>query len=283
MTPVSFRQTWNDSIVAATGATYRWGGLPKACIHPLITPTGHRLTGFEMSDHVWHRGIWFTIKFVNGSNFWEEQAPFGVQKSVSDPTCAVLDRDRVRVLHFTQWESEATGVAIDERRQITFAPGVIDWSCELRAKADLTLDRTPYTTWGGYGGLSYRASRELHDVNFLLPNGDAVTSLAGQPHDWTVMQAAVDGGRASGGTGQRVSIGMIDHPTNPRSPVPWYNKSGNGFNYMNAAFLFHEPCIVKRGESLKFNYRICYRDGQWSATEFKQLADEFRATKPTVS
>jgi len=279
MNPISFKQTWNDSIDVSTGATYRWGDLPKACIHPLATAAGHRLTGFEMSDHVWHRGIWFTIKFVNGTNFWEEQPPFGVQKSASEPTCEIIDRDHTRVSHRVRWDSEATGVAIDERRQIVFGAGVIDWSCELRAEKDLTLDRTPYTTWGGYGGLSYRAARELHDVNFLLPNGDTVASLAGQPHDWTVMQAAVDGA----GAGQRVSIGMIDHPGNPRTPSPWYNKSGNGFNYMNAAFLFHERLTVARGESLRFNYRILYRDGQWSTSEFKQLADEFRATKSNVS
>jgi hypothetical protein len=280
--PISFSQTFNDRVATATSAgdaVYCWGSLPKACVHPLTTPAGHRLTGFEMSDHMWHRGIWFTIKFVNGTNFWEEQAPFGVQKSVAEPTCEVLDRDRVRLLHHVQWGSEATGVVIDERRQLTFNAGTIDWSFELRAEKDLTLDRTPYTTWGGYGGLSYRAARELHDVNFLLPNGDTVASLAGQAHVWTVMQAAVDGA----GAGQRVSIGMIDHPSNPRSPSPWYNKSGNGFNYMNAAFLFHEQMTIRRGESLKFNYRILYRDGQWTAGEFKKLANEFRAMKPSVT
>jgi hypothetical protein len=278
MNAVSFQQTWSDAIVASTGATYRWGGLPKACIHPLVTPAGHHLTGFEMSDHVWHRGVWFTIKFVNGTNFREEHAPFGIQRSVADPTGEVIAHDRVRVLHFLQWNSDATGAVIDERRQLTLGSGVIDWTCELRAKQDLTLDRTPYTTWGGYGGLSYRAARELHDVSFLLPNGDTVASLAGQPHDWTVMQASVDGG-----VGRRVSIGMIDHPDNPRSPVPWYNKSGNGFNYMNAAFLFHEPLTVQRGESLRFNYRICYRDGEWTRDQFAQLADEFRAATPNES
>src|SRR5687768_15691653 len=95
MSAVSFTQTWNDSIAISTGAggaAYRWGGLPKPCIHPLVTPAGHRLTGFEMSDHVWHRGLWFTIKFVNGTNFWEEQAAFGVQDSASEPICEMIGR-----------------------------------------------------------------------------------------------------------------------------------------------------------------------------------------------
>ena len=84
-----------------------------------------------MSDHVWHRGIWFAIKLVNGSNFWEEMPPFGAE-TASDPNCEVRDRDHVRLLHQVHWDSEATGVLIDERRQITFGAGMIDWSCALR-------------------------------------------------------------------------------------------------------------------------------------------------------
>jgi len=114
-------------------------------------------------------------------------------------------------------------------------------------------------------------------VNFLLPGGDTVTALAGQRHDWTVMQAKVDGG-----PDQRVSLAMIDHPSNPRSPSPWYCKSGNGFNYMNPAFLFHEPMTLKKEQSLRFRYRVFYRDGCWSATEFAALANAFRAAEENV-
>jgi hypothetical protein len=63
-------------------------------------------------------------------------------------------------------------------------------------------------------------------VNFLLPNGDAVTSPPVKPHDGTVMQAP-SMRPSHWGHGQRVSIGMIDHPTNPRS-VP-LQQIGNGF------------------------------------------------------
>ena len=275
---ISFRQIWNEQVeVGEPRAVYRFGGLPKACVHPLITPKGHCLTGFEMSDHVWHRGLWFTIKFINGTNFWEEQSPFGVQVSEKQPICELLSAGAMRLTHQVDWASEATGVVFNENRTLTFrrlADGVqaIDWSTQLRAAADLTLDRTPFTTWGGYGGLSYRASREVHDVNFLLPGGETVSALAGQKHDWVVMQGSVDGG-----PGGKISLGMADHPANPRTPSPWYCKSGNGFNYMNAAFLFHEPMPLPRGQSLKFRYRIFYRDGLWTADEFASLAKTFAA------
>jgi hypothetical protein len=269
--PLSFRQISADRVEVGSWATYRYdGALPKPCVHPLVTPRGHVLSGFEMSDHVWHRGLWFTIKFVNGANFWEEQPPFGVQVSRSQPVCELVAPRKLRITHRLKWTSEATGAVIDEMRMLTFrSDGVIDWATELRARKDLTLDRTPFTTWGGYGGLAFRAARELHDVNFLLPNGDTASALAGQSHAWTVMQAKVDGGAE-----QHVSIGMIDHPANPRSPSPWYCKSGNGFNYMNPALLFHEPMSLKEGDLLRLRYRVMHRDGFWTPDEFASAADQ---------
>jgi len=277
--PITFRQTWNQDVEVRAGesaATYRFGSLPKACIHPLLTQAGHGLTGFEMSDHVWHRGIWFTIKLINDANYWEENPPFGIQESRSQPKCELIAPDALRLTHEVHWTAEATDLVIREQRDLTFRPrdGIIDWSSELLAAQDLTLDRTPYTTWGGYGGLSYRATRQLHDANFLLPSGETVTGLAGQTHDWVVLQGSVDDG-----PNQRVSLAFIDHPGNPRSPSPWYCKAANGYGaYMNAAFLFHEKMPVARGQSLRFRYRICYRDGTWSAGEFAKIAQEFAQT-----
>jgi len=260
--------------------TYRCeSSLPKPAIHPLYSPTGVLLSGFEMSDHVWHRGLWFTIKFVNGENFWEETPPFGVQQSVSQPVCELINDRHVRLNHHLSWTSASTGPVIDERRTVDFYVGddsvhTIDWTSRLRAQKNLTLDRTPYTTWGGYGGLAFRGSRELQDVSYLLPDGKSVASLVGQSHEWTVLQAVADGG-----VKRRVSIGFIDHPSNPRTPTPWYNKSGNGYTFANASFLFHEPLPVDSNTTLSLSYRVLMRDGSWTAPEFAQLAKTYRALK----
>lgn len=265
---LSFRQTWDDRVDVGACATYRFGAaMPKPCVHPLSTPRGHVLSGFEMPDHVWHRGLWFTFKFVNGTNFWEEHAPFGVQVSRGQPVGELLAANTLCLTHRLKWTSQATGHVIDETRWLTFrGDGIIDWATRLRAMNDVVLDRTPYTTWGGYGGLAFRAARELHDVNFLLSSGDTATALAGPTHPWAVMQARV------GGAEQHVSVGMIDHPANPRAPSPWYCKSGNGFNYMNPALLFHEPMALKEGDALRLRYRIMYRDGSWGVDEFAAAA-----------
>ena len=277
-------QVWNDRIKHqhagdAAASAYRYGDLPKACVHPLHTPAGHCLTGFEPSDHVWHRGLWFTIKYINKTNFWEEHSPYGIQESITPPTAELLAADRSRVTHDVRWTSEATGPAVAERRSLTFKARddgirLIDWHTTLTAEQDLELDRTPYTTWGGYGGLSWRGDRELHAVSFTASSGDESESIAGNPYDWVLANARVDGGRD-----QRVAIGIVDHPANPRSAVPWYCKTGGGFTFMNAAFLFHEPMTLAEGQSLTFNYRVLYRDGAWSAEEFRPLAEAFRSSE----
>lgn len=257
--------------------TYRFdNGLPKPGIHPLMTPSGAVLSGWEMSDHVWHRGLWFTIKLINGSNFWEENPPFGIQQSIDIPTARLTAERSVRIDHHLRWTSDATGDVIREERTIGLHEddtGVrtIDWTTKLHILQDLTLDRTPYTTWGGYGGMSFRGSRELHEASYILPDGSQEPAIIGKPHAWTLLQATVDGGAK-----RRVSIGMIDHPTNPRSPTPWYNKTANSYAFANAAFLFHEPMAVAKNTTLAMRYRIILRDGTWTAAEFGRLADAFR-------
>ncbi len=50
----------------------------------------------------------------------------------------------------------------------------LTWQSSLHAMRDVRLGRTPFTTRGGYGGLPFRAIRELNDVTFAVTevNGD---------------------------------------------------------------------------------------------------------------
>ncbi|HVX84077.1 MAG TPA: DUF6807 family protein [Phycisphaerae bacterium] len=288
---LTVRHTWGRSIGfhfggSAAGGAYRFEeGLPKPCFHPLVTGKGHVVTLFEPSDHAWHRGLWFTIKFINGTNFWEEQAPFGVQRSASEPHARMTGPASLAIEHALQWTSEATGPVVDERREIeirgTDGGMEIDWSSELLALQDLTLDRTPFTTWGGYSGLTFRASRELHQAEYLLPSGEKKQPLLGEPHEWVALQARVDGGPE-----EYVTVAMVDHPENPRAPLPeqpadrrmtpWYGKADPYYVFYNAAFMFHSGMQVRRGERLRFRYRVLIQDGLASSEAVGALAAEFR-------
>ena len=281
-----FRQTYDGRIDlhAADGspvASYRFDPqLPKPCFHPLFTAAGRQIAGFQMSDHPWHRGLWFAIKFINKTNFWEENPPLGIQQTVAQPQCQFASPRAVRIAHALRWTSQATGPVIDETRQMIFTAEsdgtrIIDFSSSLMPLQDLELDRTPYTTWGGYGGLTFRASREVHGTGFLLPDGQTANAIIGQSHPWVLLRGLVDGEPEA-----RVSIGMIDYPANPRSPSPWYGKAGQSYDFFNAAFLFHEPMTVQRGRVLNFRYRFVYGDGWWEAPQLAALAQAFVESPP---
>ncbi len=44
----------------------------KPYFHPVTNPQDQTLTALRPADHPWHRGIWWSWKFPNGVNDWEE-------------------------------------------------------------------------------------------------------------------------------------------------------------------------------------------------------------------
>ena len=67
-------------------------------VHPMRTPSGITLTRDAPEDHPWHHGLWFTIKFVNDENFWEEYDAYGVLRHVDDETVHWIRPDRETVV-----------------------------------------------------------------------------------------------------------------------------------------------------------------------------------------
>ena len=224
----------------------------KPHVHPLCTAAGRVLTTAEPDDHPWQRGLWFAVKFVDGDNFWEELDPYGVLRHVDDETVHWIRPDRETV-------------AVVERRRITHsalsdAVYASDWDTTLVPRADTVLDRTEYTTWGGYGGLALRGRNDWCDTQLTLDDGHPCDSVVGAPSCWLGITGELDGAV--------VGVTVLDHPRNPRHPVPWYasTRAGPGYgegwaNFVNAAFLFHEPLALAAGEELRFRYRVVVHDG----------------------
>jgi hypothetical protein len=119
--------------------------------------------------------------------------------------------------------------------------------------------------------LTFRAGRELHYAEYLLPTGEKKHPVIGEHHPWATLVARVDGGWE-----EFVSVAMIDHPSNPRSPGPWYGKADPHYVFFNAAFLFHEAMAVKKGEVLRFRYRVVVRDGAFTHETMTWAAEDFR-------
>jgi hypothetical protein len=248
--------------------TYHAEHRKRPHVHPLRTPSGTTLTRDAPDDHPWHHGLWFTIKYVNGENFWEEVDAYGVLRHVDDRTVHWIRPDRQTVVIVD--ERTLTHVDLDDGAY------AIDWAITLTPQVDVVLDRTEFTTWGGYGGLALRGRPDWTDTRLRLPDGTVHERVLGVPGDWLELAGSVDG-RPAG-------VLLLDHPGNPRHPVPWYASTraatygDEGWsNFVNAAFLWDEALTWPAGEPLPFRFRIVVHDDEWDldrcAAEWSRYTD----------
>ena len=236
---------------------------PRPFVHPLTTPAGAMLSVEAPADHPWHHALWFTIKFVNQENFWEEYGEFGTLRTVD-----LQDTDHSVTARLEWIAPDAESVRLRETRTITTSPidadaYAIDWNERLTVDVDTVLDRTPFTTWGGYGGLTLRGAPTWTDTVIRLDDGIERDRTLGEPSAWLAIDGLV--GEAAAG------VIMFGHPANLRSPSPWYASTradtyGEGWaNFVNAAFLWDDPFTLAAGEHLDLRYRVIVHDGEWTS------------------
>lgn len=256
--------------------SFDYASAPKPFIHPLATTGGHVLTNFQPSDHYWHRGLWFAIKFVNGENFWEEgeSGPHNTQRAVRPPSIEASASGSVRVTLTLEWTRHDGHVVMDEIRTLVYHPVddatyALDHESIITPREPVTLDRTPFTTWGGYGGLCLRGTRNWTDSKIHLSDGTATDRPTGLPADWAVLTGKLDGDR-----GLHASVAMLEHPANDRRPTPWYGASGIGL-YLTPAPLFHEPLELAAGRPLHLAYRLIIAERELSRDDIQQAYEEY--------
>ena len=229
--------------------TYTAAHRKRPHLHPVASPSGAVLTRDAPADHPWHHGLWFTIKFVNGENFWEEHDAYGVLRHVDDTTVHWIRPDRETVVIVDHRTFTHVDIADDAY--------AIDIDIRLTPQVDAVLDRTPFTTWGGYGGLSLRGRADWTDTRLLLADGSVHDRVLGVPSPWCDLSGRVDGGEA----------GIL---LAPADPTPWYGSTRNetygdeGWsNFVNAAFLWDGPVEVAAGDTMPFRFRVVVHDGVW--------------------
>jgi hypothetical protein len=179
------------------------------------------------------------------------------------------DRQTVVIREHRRWSHVALG---DDAY-------ALDVDTTLTPEVDVVLDRTPFTTWGGYGGLAFRGRPDLRDTRILLADGTVTDRVEGVPSDWFDLSGTADG--------RPVGVAVIDSPDNPNHPVPWYGSTRHDTygadgdewsNFFNAAFLFHGPMEVAAGQPLRFRYRVVVHDGAASADQVQRWAADYWAS-----
>jgi len=210
------------------------GGKPY--FHPVRNEAGAVVTAWRPADHPWHRGIWWSWKFLNGVNYWEENAA-GISEG---RTMLRATRVEARPGLPARVEQEIEYLPVlKEYRRLEMTGPRIGWHSEFTAVAPVRLDRVPIAgepngqTWGGYAGLSVRLAAGVSGLRDSEGRTEA-RAMHGQRAAW-------------------VEFGGIR--VVPRQPSRWYVWS-EGMNYFSPAVLYDGPWELTAGEQVKLDYEI---------------------------
>ena len=239
----------------------------KPYFHPVCLIDGTELTWHRPPDHPWHYGLWFSWKYINGLNYWEEDRKTGLPEGRTEiKSVEVNPRDDYSAQIELQLSYHPLGqpaVLIELCRIHVGKPHkngqyLIDWFSRFTAgEADVLLDRTPITgekggqSWGGYAGLSVRIAKNTSNWYLTDSNGRKDLQAHGQKARWMSF-----GGWAAGD--KDFSITIFDHPDNLRHPSPGFViiDPKVPFGYFSPALLFNKPYTLPAGKSFSLKYRI---------------------------
>lgn len=261
-------------------------------------PGGPNLAAFAPGDHLWHKGLWFSWKYINDVNFWDwteargknpkwparpPHTPDGWSKMIGRETFtpakegATLEMTIGYGREENLWLKELRWLAISEPDGE--GNTLITWRSTFTAQdRKLVFDRTPpQPTTGGYAGLGLRAPESLKNVVFTNSLGTTGKDCRAQKAAWVDLTEGTDA--AFGPTG----LTIFDHPANPRHPTPWHVQdnpaSKTPFFYFNAALLYNEPLTLEPGQTMTLQYRILVHKGRLDAKKLDAMFKQFVETR----
>ena len=257
----------------------------KPYFDPVAVAGAPSLTCPKPDDHPWHLGLWFSWKYINGLNYWEETDGKAQGLTTWDTPVSELRPDGSAAITLNIRYAQAE---LRETREIVIsAPAAdgsyaMDWTQRFTAATKTTLDRTPIAgepngvSWGGYAGLSCRLSRDLSDVqSHVSSTGRVGMSKHGTAYLYgaaAAEQSGVIGGKPYG-------IAFLTHPSTARAPGDWYLIEQKDFTYINASTLLTGALTLEPGETLNLRHRICIHPDRWDAAALQKAAANF-ATPP---
>ena len=254
----------------------------KPFFHPLTAADGTALTNFKPQDHPWHYGLWFSWKYINHANYWEEDRATGRAEGTTrwtSPKIKTQADGSATIQLNLEYIHPSNRVDMTEMRELKIsAPGAdgsysIDWRATFRAgKVGAILDRTPMPDEpdgrvnGGYAGLGLRMASQPLTMSVVCSTGVVARfeSDRARPNAAAVACNFTDGSRDVGG------IAIFSDPANAGKDAPWYLINSEQMRFACAAILAPKILTLKPGEEMKLHYRIAVRPKEWTREMLEQ-------------
>lgn len=233
-------------------------------IHPVLTPSGRRVTEDYPPNHKHHHGIWaaWTSTSVSGRkpDFWNMGDRKGrveferLGHAWSGPLVAGFEA-RHRYMDFLA--PTPTTILLETWRVQAYAwpdrtrqAHVFDLTVRQELVGTAPLELPTYR----YGGVGMRGRHQWDGADktfFLTSTGRGRVPGHGTRATWVHMSGDVDGRRAG--------IAMLSHPDNVRSPQPMRIHPTEPF--FNFAPQQAGPLTIRPGEVFTLRYRFVVTDG----------------------
>ena len=264
----------------------------KPYFHPVCLTDGTELTWHQPPDHPWHRALWFSWKYINALNYWEEDRKTHLSQGrteLVDIKVGPHDDFSARIVMALSYHPPDKPAVLTEKRVISLsAPDDqgryrIDWHSIFTAGAEaVLLDRTPIPgekggqSWGGYAGLSVRVAKGISDWQVIDSEGRKNMQAHGKGARWMDFSGQTATGSAAG-------IAVFDHPSNLRHSSPWYvaMNANVPFGYFSPALLFNKSYTLPSRESLAMRYRVLIHPGRADKDLLESEWRQFRELKDT--
>lgn len=256
---------------------------PRPYVHPLRTRGGDLVSEFRPHDHVWHKGVAWSLPVVGDENFWG--GPTFVSPEASEHGYVQLDNDgsmdhtaltrldvstgaageRVDLAHTLAWHTQAGERVVDEDRTLSVVvPPARDDAWVLLFGTTMTnvsgrdLPIGSPTTRGrenaGYGGLFWRGPRSFTGGTLLAPGFAGGEEVRGRRAPWMGFTGRQDG------TGRAATVVMVDGSADPAGPPQWFARR-DLFACLCPAPFFSEEVAFDAGATLTFRYAVVVADG----------------------
>lgn len=279
LTPAQWQR--DDTALAwhnGTNVAWRFSFDPKKgkTFFDPVAVSGTALTNFKPEDHPWHYGLWFSWKYINRANYWEENRQTGKAEGTTrwnPPVIETKPDGRASITLEVTYTHPTGRVDLTEKRELIISAPKADGSYRIDWRADFTagkegavLDRTPMLgepdgkVNGGYAGLGLRMAAP--------PLGFSVVCSTGAVHQFVSDRARpaapaiafnfTDGAREVGG------IAIFSDPANAGENAPWYVVNSKEMRFVCAAILAPQIRTLQPAEQMKLRYHLAIAPKPWT-------------------
>lgn len=275
---------------------------PRPYLHPLRTRGGAVVSAYRPWDHVWHKGIAWSLPHVGPWNFWggpnyvreqgtyvdlhndgsmehEQFTGLGPCGFVEELSWRTPPADDGRPGDVVVREERTLQVVVPDDDPTAW---VLTFRSVMTNVSDGPLDLGSPTTNGrenaGYGGLFWRGPRSFTEGQVILPGTDGIGVLAdaedarGLRAEWLGFVGRHDGEAPGPEGGSRAStVLMVDPGSNPGGTPQWFVRSVP-FACLCPAPFFSEEIGFAPGQTLTFDYGVAVADGASDGERAARLA-----------